>query len=47
MFYQASGSERLEYVLDYLEAKGFDVDDQSVRNAIEAAVLELHQSLEG
>ena len=47
MFYQANGSERLEYVLDYLEDKGFDVDDQSVRNAIEAAVLELHQSLEG
>lgn len=46
MFYQASGSERLDYVLSYLEDKGFDVNDQSVRNAIEAAVLELHQSLE-
>ena len=47
MFYQMRGSERLEYVLDFLEDRGFDVDDAAVRNAIEAAVLELHQSLEG
>lgn len=46
LLYHANGSERLEYVMDYLEDKGFDVDDASVRNAIEAAVLELHHSLE-
>lgn len=46
MFYQMRGSERLEYVLDFLEDKGFNIDDASVRNAIEAAVFTLHQSME-
>ena len=45
LFHQASGRERLEYALDVLESKGFDIDDVTVRDAVEAAVLKLHQGL--
>ena len=46
LLYQADGEARLEYVMQYMAQKGFDVDDGAVRNAVEAAVLKLHQSLE-
>lgn len=47
LFHQASGGERLEYALDLLESKGFDIDDMAVRDAVEAAVFRLHQSMQG
>ena len=37
---------RKEYVVRFLESKGYDVDTQEVDSAIEAAVLKLHQKLE-
>jgi hypothetical protein len=45
LFHQADGAKRLHYALDLLESKGFDVNDDSVLDAVEAAVLKLHQGL--
>ena len=38
------GKEKKEYVLKYLADRGYKLDD-SIENAIEAAVLELHNAL--
>lgn len=46
LYHQADGSRRKEYVRNYLNAKGYDVNDRDVDNAIEAAVLKLHRELE-
>ena len=46
LYYNSDGEARLHYVLDYLASLGYDVDDESVRNAIEAEVLKLHKQLE-
>ena len=45
LYHKLNGSERLEYALSMLEEKGFDVDDGAVRDAVEAAVLKLHQQI--
>lgn len=45
LFHKLDGSERLEYALSMLEEKGFDVNDAVVRDAVEAAVLKLHQQM--
>ena len=45
LYYQNSGKERKDYVLHFLEEHGFDVEDPAVDAAIEAAVLQLHESL--
>lgn len=45
LFHKLDGSERLEYALSMLEEKGFDIDDGTVRDAVEAAVLKLHQQM--
>jgi len=47
LYYNYDGSERKEYVLEFLEAKGYDISSKDVDNAIEAAVLKLHRELEG
>ena len=47
LYHDLSGSDRLEYALDFLKEKGYDVENDEIRNAIEAAVLQLHQQLEG
>ena len=47
LYHQMDGSERLNYVLSFLENKGYNVDSETVRGAIEAEVLKLHQQLEG
>lgn len=47
LYWDKKGSERLQYVLDFLSEHGYDVDDKTVRNAIEAQVLALHESLVG
>ena len=39
------GSEKKLYVLDFLESKGFKIDENSVDAMIEAAVLELNSGL--
>ena len=45
LYHQKDGAYRLEYALEMLEEKGFDIDDSAVRDAIEAAVLKLHSEL--
>lgn len=38
------GKEKKEYVIEFLREKGFDVDDQAVENAIEAAVYDMNNA---
>lgn len=45
LYYQSDGQKRLEHALGILEGKGFDVNDEAVLSAVEAAVLKLHQGL--
>ena len=40
-----SGEKKKEYVLEFLKAKGFKIDLNSLDNVIESAVLQLKQSL--
>lgn len=47
LYYQLDGEARLEHALSVMREAGFDVDTIEVRNAIEAAVLELHNALGG
>jgi hypothetical protein len=47
LYYQLDGEARLDHALSVMHEAGFDVDTIEVRNAIEAAVLELHNALEG
>lgn len=46
LYHQCSGAQRLDYALALLEEKGFDIDDAAVVDAVEAAVLKLHQQME-
>lgn len=46
LYHQCSGEQRLDYALALLEEKGFDIDDGAVADAVEAAVLKLHQQME-
>lgn len=41
------GEEKKKYVVEFLQAKGFSIDFNSIDNMIEAAVYELSQALEG
>lgn len=45
LYHQSSGEERLSHALKLLNEKGFDVNSTEVRDAVEAAVLKLHQNL--
>lgn len=45
LYYHMDGDDRLQHALDLLESKGFDINDVAVRDAVEAAVLKLHQGL--
>ena len=45
LYYHADGSIRLNYALNMLADEGFDIDNKSVRDAVEAAVLKLHQGM--
>lgn len=47
LYHQCSGEQRLQYALSLLEERGFNVNDGTVVDAVEAAVLKLHQQLEG
>lgn len=44
---QLDGEAKKSYVLRYLEEKGYDVKSEDIENAIEAAVLQLHDALYG
>lgn len=39
------GEKKKAYVVEFLSSKGFKVDTEELDNAIEAAVLELHNAL--
>ena len=39
------GTVKKAYVLKFLSEKGYDIDSSEVNNAIECAVLELHNAL--
>lgn len=45
LYYHLDGETRLQYALDFLKQKGFDVEDDVILDAVEAAVLKLHQGL--
>ncbi len=47
LYHQLDGETRLDYALSLLAEQGYNVDDKAVRGAVEAAVLKLHQQLEG
>lgn len=47
LYHQCGGDVRLKYALELLQSKGFDVNDSAVQDAVEAAVLKLHQQLAG
>ena len=38
------GQEKKEYVVNFLREHGFDVDDQAIENAIEAAVYDMNNA---
>ena len=46
LFYHYDGDARLSYALSILEEKGFDINSKAVCDAIEAAVLTLHQTMD-
>lgn len=46
LYHDLDGMARKEYVLAFLSAKGYNIDDTALDNAIEAAVLKLHRELE-
>lgn len=41
-----SGQAKYDYVIDYLEARGFEVDDAKIKGLIESAVYELINQFE-
>lgn len=41
------GDKKKQYVLNFLAAQGYDINETEVDAAIEAAVLELHDALYG
>lgn len=45
LYYQADGKARLDHAMYVLNEAGFDINDTTLRNAVEAAVLKLHQGL--
>lgn len=47
LYHNSNGKDRLDYALSVLYDQGFDVNTSDVRNAVEAAVLKLHQQLDG
>lgn len=47
LYLQTEGEQKKQYVLNFLEEKGYKVDEAQVEKAIEAAVLQLHNALYG
>lgn len=45
LYYQADGERRLDYALELLAHRGYDIKDDAVLDAVEAAVLKLHRQL--
>jgi hypothetical protein len=47
LYNSTDAREKKQYVLDFLKAKGYTVNTEDVENAVEAAVLRLHNELYG
>ena len=47
LYTSAEGERKKQYVLTFLANKGFDINEEEVENAIEAAVLDVHDRLYG
>lgn len=47
LYTSAQGAEKKQYVLEFLRDKGMVVDETEVNSTVEAAVLELHNTLYG
>ena len=45
LFEETHGDQKKEYVCSFLKDKGYDVDEDEIDFAIEAAVLKLHSEL--
>lgn len=45
LYHSLNGSERKEYVQQFLLSKGYDISSKEIDNAIEATVLKLHKEL--
>lgn len=39
------GEEKMAYVIDFLNSKGYTIDNESIEKMIEASVLEIQSSL--
>ena len=46
LYHNLDGEARLEYALSCLAQQGYDVSEQTVLDAVEAAVLKLHQQID-
>lgn len=46
LYWDMDGETRKQHALSILAEKGFNINDQAVLNALEAAVLKLHSALE-
>ena len=46
LYHHLDGPSRLEYALSVLAERGYNVDSCVVQDAVEAAVLKLHQQLQ-
>lgn len=46
LYHDQEGHVRLNYALEFLAGQGYKVNDSAIRDAVEAAVLKLHQQLE-
>lgn len=47
LYASTDGDKKKLYVIQFLSSKGFKVDTEMLDNAIEAAVLELHNAMYG
>lgn len=47
LYESTDGDKKKAYVVQFLESKGFSIDTSAMNNAIEAAVLDLHNALYG
>ena len=45
LYESTDGAAKKKYVLAYLQGKGVTVDEEDIENAIEAAVIKLHNEL--
>lgn len=47
LYSREQADAKRQYVLSYLESKGYSIDGHDVMNALEAAVIKLHNELYG